>query len=293
MRESINEKRRDELQRRAATGTPLESYRWGKLSSAADAPAATARESNSAAPAPSPTATTCPIEPPPLSSAPDAVSDEALHAEVDVPATGPGAPLVFPLQGAAARQEWQHAGERRAMQADRALCRESGRGGAHPEVSTAGRTLILAGQGSYLGVEGGALVAHQGRTHGAPAPARELLYPALHGVRCILWVGAHGHQTDTITLASAAWCRAEGIALTVLDDSRKPLLVTLPEERYDAQLHRQQWAISLGISEPQAGVIVREVLRRKVAGQYATFVAHADLPGYDAAFAQFTTWRGG
>jgi CRISPR-associated endonuclease Cas1 len=38
-------------------------------------------------------------------------------------------------------------------------------------------------------------------------------------------------------------------------------------------------------------VIVREVLRRKVAGQYATLVAHANLPGYDAAFAQFTTWR--
>src|SRR5262249_42037712 len=139
-----------------------------------------------------------------------------LDEEPDVgepfPTSGHGAPLAFPLQGAAAREEWQQVGELRAPQAERSLHREATR-------TPQGRTIVLAGQGSYLGVESGALIVHQGRTHGAPAPERESLYPAMHGIRRIVWIGAHGHQTGTLTLAAAAWCRAEGIALTVLDGS--------------------------------------------------------------------------
>jgi CRISPR-associated endonuclease Cas1 len=36
---------------------------------------------------------------------------------------------------------------------------------------------------------------------------------------------------------------------------------------------------------------VRELLRGKVERQYATLVAHPELPGHNAALAQFTTWR--
>ncbi len=70
-------------------------------------------------------------------------------------------PLEFPLQGEDARREWQNMGELREAQADKALAASS----SH---DTDGRTIILAGQGSYLGVEGFALVCHQGRTPECP-----------------------------------------------------------------------------------------------------------------------------
>jgi hypothetical protein len=127
-------------------------------------------------------------------------------------------PLAFPLVGAETRAEWLLLGDLRQAQADAALRREATR-------TTEGRTVVLAGQGSYLGVEAGALILHQGRTHGVPAPEKERLYPAMHGVRRILWIGAHGHLTGTLTLAAAAWLQREGVHLCVLDSTGTALCV--------------------------------------------------------------------
>src|SRR5262249_24794360 len=152
-------------------------------------------------------------------------------------------------------------------QADRALRLEEAR-------TSYGRTVVLAGQGSYLGVEGGALILHQGRTHGVPAPAKERLYPALHGVKRILWVGAHGHLTGTMTLAAAAWLQREGVHLCVLDGAGSPLLELVPDQGpQDTALRRRQWLVSSGLVLPGAptpSAIARELIRRKVAGQHRT-----------------------
>jgi CRISPR-associated endonuclease Cas1 len=172
-------------------------------------------------------------------------------------------------------------GDMRKTQADTALRLEA--------LTSEGRTVILAGQGSYLGVEGGALILHQGRTHGVPAPEKERLYPALHGVRRILWIGAHGHLTGTLTLAAAAWLQREGIPLSVLDSGGFPLLELAPARvPQDIALRRRQWLISSGVSlpnMPDAPAIAREFVRRKVAGQQRTLQGHAELPGQSHALA--------
>jgi CRISPR-associated endonuclease Cas1 len=199
------------------------------------------------------------------------------------------APLSFPLLGADARAEWRTNGERREAQAEKAL--------RHEEVRTpAGRTIILTGQGSYLGVEGGALILHQGRTHGVPAPEKERLYPAMHGVRRILWIGAHGHLTGTLTLAAAAWLQREGIHLCVLDGAGFPLLEVAPTSApQDTALLRRQWLLSSGLAlsdAPTASAIARELVKRKVAGQHQTICKHPELPGQERARALFDEWRG-
>jgi CRISPR-associated endonuclease Cas1 len=185
-------------------------------------------------------------------------------------------PLAFPLVGVDARAEWLLLGDLRQAQADAALRSEETR-------TTEGRTVVLAGQGSYLGVEAGALILHQGRTHGVPAPERERLYPAMHGVRRILWIGAHGHLTGTLTLAAAAWLQREGIHLCVLDSAGFPLVELAPTSApQDSALRRRQWLLSSGArlpDTPDAPTIVREIVRRKVEGQQRTLHAHADLPG--------------
>jgi CRISPR-associated endonuclease Cas1 len=172
----------------------------------------------------------------------------------------------------------------RQAQADAALQHEAAR-------TTEGRTVILAGQGSYLGVEAGALILHQGRTHGADAPEKERLYPAMHGVRRIVWVGAHGHLTGTLTLAAAAWLQREGVHLCALDSAGFPLLELAPTAApQDSALRRRQWLLSSGAQvpdTPDAPTLVREFVRRKVAGQYQTLRAHNDLPGQSHALAVF------
>jgi CRISPR-associated endonuclease Cas1 len=244
----------------------------------------------SATPMPAPTP-----PPPPLPDLPDVPEadgedvDETSVLDVAPDDAEAGTPLTLPILGAEARAEWRHAGELRASQADRALRYEAAR---TPE----GRTVILAGQGSYLGVESGALVCHQGRTHGVVAETREMFYPALHSVRRILWVGAHGHLTGTMTLAAAAWCQREGIHLSVLDGAGTPLCDVMPRNYpHDAELRRRQWFVSSGVVIPPAppiGALVRELVRRKVAGQYRTLLAHPELPGQAACVALFTDWQG-
>ncbi len=196
-------------------------------------------------------------------------------------------PLTLPLFGQQAQTEWRLAGEYREEQADRRL--------AASEYNTSeGRTVILAGQGSYVGCENGALVCHMGRTHGEPAPAKEFFYPAAHTLRRILWVGSHGHMTGTMTLSAAAWCRNESVHLTVLDASGFPLLEVLPIAHQDAELRRRQWLISSGIvlpGSPSAGALVRELVRRKVEGQYQTLLKHSDLPGRENTLATFQDWQ--
>src|SRR5260221_6510432 len=209
-REAGNEKRRQSLARRAAEGRPLQP-----------------KQPRTANPPVEPTSETESPPLPPLVELEDSPPDDTGTMESP-------APLTLPLQGAAARNEWQALGDLREAQANRQL--------RFKEVRTKeARTIILAGQGSYLGVEGGALVVHQGRTHGAPAPERELLYPALHGVRLILWIGGHGYQGGTMTLAAAAFCQREGIAICVLDGTGEPLLPPLRNEQTNAQLGGRHW----------------------------------------------------
>ena len=215
---------------------------------------------------------------PPLPALPDTAIEEEAEA---------GQPLTLPLIGAEARNLWRGVGELREMQADRALRQDKTR-------AVEGRTIILAGQGSYIGVQGGALVVHQGRTHGVPAPARELLYPAMHGVQRIIWIGAHGHMTGTLTLAATAWCQREGVHLCALDGSGLPLLELAPSDApHDAELRRRQWLISSGIAlpdAPSASSVVHEIVARKVAGQRRTLAAHPELPGQTAGLALLDTW---
>jgi hypothetical protein len=110
-----------------------------------------------------------------------------------------------------------------------------------------------------MGVEGFALIVHQGRTHGLPALEKELLYPALHGVKRIIWIGAHGHLTGTMTLAAAAWCQREGIHLCILDSAGMPILEMAPADApHDAAVRRVQWLVSSGVTvsgSPRAGAI--------------------------------------
>jgi CRISPR-associated endonuclease Cas1 len=183
-----------------------------------------------------------------------------------------------------ARAEWRMVGDLREAQANALLRRIEQR-------ATEGRTVILAGQGSYLGVEGGALVVHQGRTHGVPAPAKERLYPAMHGVKRLIWVGAHGHLTGTLTLAAAAWLQREGVHLCVLDSAGFPLLELAPDRApQDSALRRRQWLLSSGSrlpDAPDASAIALELVRRKVAGQERTLQAHDELPGQAHALAVF------
>jgi len=172
----------------------------------------------------------------------------------------------FPPLGEAARAIWQDTGLRRAAQVAKRLQVEAGRGD--------GRTIVLAGQASYLGVENGALIVHQGRTSGGPAPARELLYPALHGVSRMFWVGRDLQPAGTLTLAALTFCRREGIQLALLDGTGEPLLGVSPDASTDVALRRAQYTL-----EPDAQVrIARILLTRKFEGQRRTIVAHPELP---------------
>lgn len=227
---------------------------------------------------------------PPLPDFPDIPDEDNTDEEALLQNSEDAQPLTLPLLGEEARHEWQTVGAMRESQADTALTAD----GYH---SSDGRTIVLSGQGSYLGVEGFALIVHQGRTHGIPAPERELLQPALHGVKRIIWVAAHGHQAGTLTLASAEWCRREGIHLTALDGSGMPLLEIVPEKSgapQDTELQRRQWLISSGIVLPgshSASQIAYEVVKRKIEQQYHTLLKHTELPGQQAGIALFETWR--
>jgi|GEM_PF-4567376 len=90
-------------------------------------------------------------------------ADKPGSAPQSIEPDGGRKPLAYPLEDMDARAEWRMVGDLREAQADALLRREETR-------TSEGRTVILAGQGSYLGVEGGALILHQGRTHGVPAP---------------------------------------------------------------------------------------------------------------------------
>jgi CRISP-associated protein Cas1 len=174
--------------------------------------------------------------------------------------------LNFPPLGEAARTVWCDTGTWRPTQAGKRLQTEAKRGG--------GRTVILAGQGSYLGVEAGALIVHQGRTCGAPAPARELLYPGVHVVSCIYWVGRDLQPSGTLTLAALTFCRREGIQLAILDGAGEPLLNVSPDAPTDTALRRAQYTLA----ERSQVRIARELLRRKLNCQRETVQAHPELP---------------
>jgi CRISPR-associated protein Cas1 len=174
--------------------------------------------------------------------------------------------LTFPPLGEAARAAWQEIGELRAAQADKALQIQQARG--------EGRTLILAGQGSYLGIEDGALIVHQGRTHGLPAPAKERLYPGVHGVSRIFWLGRDLQPSGTLTLAALAFCRREGIQVALLDGAGEPTLSVSPDAPSATVLRRRQYTLP-----PDEQVrIARLILTRKLESQRTTALQHPELP---------------
>jgi CRISP-associated protein Cas1 len=174
--------------------------------------------------------------------------------------------LSFPPLGEVARAAWQEVGEHRAAQADKTLQIEQTRGD--------GRTIILAGQGSYLGVEDGSLIVHQARTHGVPAPAKERLYPGVHGVSRIYWLGRGLQPCGTLTLAALAFCRREGIALALLDGAGEPLMNVAPEAPIETALRRRQYTLDDG----ERVRIARSILTRKLEGQRRTILQHPELP---------------
>jgi len=155
--------------------------------------------------------------------------------------------------------------------ADQALSRDARTPGQ-------GRTLVLAGQGAYLGVEHGALVVRQGRTHGAPIP-REVLHPSLHDAARIVWLDGAG----TLTVTALAWCQREGVSLTLLDTSGRLLAQTVPEVPTAAQLRRKQY---LAAFTGQDVAIARAILTRKLQGQRTTLTRESALLGGEVSLSR-------
>lgn len=137
-----------------------------------------------------------------------------------------------------------------------------------------GRTLILAGMGAYLGVQNGALVVHQGRTHGAPG-RRDVLQPALHDVNRLLVLDG----TGTVTIPALAWCQREGIALTVLDAGGRVLAQSMPEAPLNATLRRAQYMAQASGRDVE---LARAILTRKLTGQRVTLDLDGVLLATDA-----------
>lgn len=281
--EKANEGRRAVLARWAAEGRPLvfKGAGQGKKATKPNKPKAAGHPQDKGNPSVERKA------PPTLPTLADAM--ESLEADVQEPqepvgpiATTqdrPGLPLRWPIENDTDRAEWYQVGTLRQGQADRALRQD--------EARHEGRTIIVAGQGSSLWVELGDLMVKPGRTHGG-AGEWEVVHPALHDVRRILWVGVNDRMGGSLTLAALAWLRREGIELVILDGSGSPLASSWPNEMHDAPLRRAQWSLS---GSPAGAALAREILRQKIDAQAATLDAHPELPGQMRALAQFKTWQ--
>lgn len=136
---------------------------------------------------------------------------------------------------------------------------------------TGERVLILAGHGSYLGVEYDGLVAHNGRTHGAAATPREIFHRGLHDVKQIIWLDRHG----TLTLSALQWCRDQGVAVSILDPSGSLLACTVEDTTPDIALRRAQYAAQSNGKDVQ---IARAIIQRKLVSQRTTISQHPEFP---------------
>jgi CRISPR-associated protein Cas1 len=188
-------------------------------------------------------------------------------------------PLTWPLEGPDARAEWQRCGDDRETLAD-TLLSSTARSGR-------GRTLVLGGQGGYLGVELGNLVAHAGRTHGSPAPQRETFPPASHHLSAVIWVTMPDHAAGTCTLPALEWLRREGVPLTCLDTQGRVLLTTEPDGCASIALRRKQYAAA---GSDAAVRIVRDILRRKLEAQRETLRDHTSDGDALDVFASALAW---
>jgi CRISP-associated protein Cas1 len=171
-------------------------------------------------------------------------------------------------------QEWLQAGMRYEHMAAKLLAADRG------------ETLVLAGYGAGLRVERGALIVTEGRTHSAQSPTVHRLYRGMHGVKRIIVLGGVG-TAGSLTFDALHWCTQQEIAISVLTRDGGLESCLTPEALADAKLRRRQYA---ALDNGQAGVIVRELVRHKLAGQQATLAAHSELPGQAQALATFRDW---
>jgi CRISPR-associated protein Cas1 len=149
--------------------------------------------------------------------------------------------------------------------------------------SERGETLILAGYGAGLRVERDALIVTEGCTHNPQQPTVHTLYRGMHGVQRIMVLGAVG----SVTFEALRWCTQQAIAVYLLtrDGSLESCLT--PEAAADAKLRRRQYA---ALENGLAGIIVRELVRRKLVGQQQTLATYPELPGQEQALATFRDW---
>jgi CRISPR-associated protein Cas1 len=146
-----------------------------------------------------------------------------------------------------------------------------------------GETVILGGYGAGLRVERDALIVTEGCTHNPQKPTVHTLYRGLHGVERIIVLGAAG----SVTFEALRWCTQQEIAVYLLTRDGGLESCLTPEASADAKLRRRQYA---ALDSGQAGIIVRELVRRKLAGQQQTLAAHPELPGQAQALATFRDW---
>jgi CRISPR-associated protein Cas1 len=149
--------------------------------------------------------------------------------------------------------------------------------------SERGETLILAGYGAGLRVERDTLIVTEGCTHNPQKPIVHTLYRGMHSVQRILVLGAAG----SVTFEALRWCTQQEIAVYLLTRDGGLESCLTPEASADAKLRRRQYAAS---ENGQAGIIVRELVRRKLAGQQQTLSSHPKLPGQVQALATFRDW---
>src|SRR5260221_13847161 len=163
------------------------------------------------------------------------------------------------------RAEWHEEGARLAQVTDRLerLAKTRRR---------EGRTVTVGGHGAWLGVEHDALVCARGRTYGAPGE-REVFHKALHDLAHVVLLG----PDYTLTGPALAWCQAEGVGVSILDQNGALLAeLILPPDRVreDVALRRRQYTLS---AEEQTG-LARAIVRCKVEGQRAMLMRHPELP---------------
>jgi CRISP-associated protein Cas1 len=219
-----------------------------------------------------------PAHPAPL---PDALLTRSSSAAPDTPPALPSASLpdtvpqpelvvptpIHPLDGTA----WLQAGMRYERLAGKLLASEGS------------ETLILAGYGAGLRVERDALIVTEGCTHNPHTPTVHTLYRGMHGVQRIIVLGAAG----SVTFDALRWCTQQEIAVYLLTRDGGLDSCLTPEASADAKLRRRQYA---ALDNGQAGIIVRELVRRKLAGQQQILATHPELPGQAQALATFRDW---
>jgi CRISPR-associated endonuclease Cas1 len=156
----------------------------------------------------------------------------------------------------------------------------------HGKRLTSGRTLILAGHGAGLKVERDSLMVSEGHTHYPQTPLVHTLSRGIHDVTRIVCL----NPTGALSFAAIQWCAQQEISVLLLDRDGSILSAFTPDAQSDATLRRAQY---LAASTGRDVEIARELVRRKIAGQRETLLAHPHLPDAERAtgvLADALTW---